>query len=172
MWETYSSLCVFVIIQILPFVDWTCNKRWRGAWGHSWDDTEFATYRSSVEWCGSHQWDITWTDVQSFCVRQCSNVAKMDMAHDKHNIYSKFAMSMTHDYNSVSWHLVEALWSFFYSPSRFMFAALEIFKREVGMQNIWISYCNRLQLDKMNHRLFCWHYTCTVSFDHHPGKHT
>ena len=52
------------------------------------DGTEFAS-RSSVEWCGSHQWAVTCsTGVQSFCVWWCGQNAYS--TREKCNIYAKF----------------------------------------------------------------------------------
>ena len=59
--KRYSSLHVYLVIQILPFIDWTCSAvhaREECGSSHSWVDK--FTSRSSVEWHGSHQWAITW----------------------------------------------------------------------------------------------------------------
>ena len=59
------------------------------------DGTEFAS-RYSVEWCGSHQGTTTCsTGVQSFCVRWCSDVAKMCKAPENAIFVHNFAMRVT-----------------------------------------------------------------------------
>ena len=90
--QSNGSLRVYFIIQILPFIDWTCaSEECRATAGI----TEFAN-RSSVEWRGSHQWAVTcWIDVQSFCVWWHGNVAKMRTAPENAIFTQNLAMSAT-----------------------------------------------------------------------------
>ena len=52
------------------------------------DDTKFAS-RFCVVWPRSHHWAITWTGIQSFCVRWRSDATKMRTAPEKCHIYAK-----------------------------------------------------------------------------------
>ena len=71
--ENHGKLCVyFVVVQIVPFIYRTSSVCQRGVQGHSWEETDFAC-GSSVQWCSSHQWAITWIIVQSLGVRWHSN---------------------------------------------------------------------------------------------------
>ena len=87
--QNNSSLCVYFVIQIPPFIDWTCAGEGCEATA---EITEFANW-SSVEWCGSHHRAVTcWIDVQSFCVWWCGQNVYGTW---KGNIYANFAMSAT-----------------------------------------------------------------------------
>ena len=84
------SLCIYFVIQILPFTDWTCS-----AVEECGATAEIAN-RSRVKWRGSHQWAITcWIGVESFCVWWHSDADKMRTAPENAIFMQNFAMSVT-----------------------------------------------------------------------------
>ena len=92
----HGSLCIYFVVEIPPFVDWTCGGG--EECGATAEITEFAN-RSSVQWRGSHQWAVTcWIGVQPFCVRWHS-----DMAPENAIFMQNFAMSVTPAESNAFW---------------------------------------------------------------------